>query len=44
MFIGKCFQIITDLSGIAGSMWNLTNFFKIVKYILWFQIFKYTHP
>ena len=30
--LGEFFQIITDLSGIAGSMWNLTNFFKMIKY------------
>ena len=36
MRFGKCCQIITDRIGMTGAMWDGADFFKIMKYILWF--------
>ena len=36
MCFGKCSQIITDRIGMTGAMWDGADFFKIMKYILWF--------
>ena len=39
MILRKIHQIITDLLCIAGTMRNLTDFFKIIKYSFWFTVF-----
>ena len=39
MFLRKIYQIITDLFCVSGTMRNLTDFFKIIKYSFRFTVF-----
>ena len=39
MFFCEIYKIITDLSGVSGTMRDLSDFLKIIKDFFWFAIF-----
>ena len=39
MFFCEIYKIITDLSGVSGTMRDLADFLKIIKDFFWFAIF-----
>ena len=39
MFFCKSYQIIADLFGVSGTVWDFADFLKIIKYFLWLHIF-----
>jgi hypothetical protein len=39
MFFCKSYQIIADLFGVSGTVWDFADFLKIIKYLLWFAVF-----